>query len=260
MNLALYSLKARSRLLDKKNEGVFGMGKESNHYEVIRKIIAEHLKPPYTKDDIKTKIVAALEGEDYIAAVTAYLWGAYNSFDPDARLAFKEIFFNDLRIHNQAAFYFFSFYFMNDFKRTGFDRRTDNDRREAYSLDFFSERIVDRRQGIDRRSKQEKRLNWTRVTEWVSVPFKVDDVSLGGDRADSLPEDRRLRLDKGMRRPDAEIDIQSLNAILSSLIIYFDSYVRQGQTEWLNGLNQEIFQRAQDVMLSLLEIQKASQQ
>jgi len=240
------------------------MGKESNHYEVIKNILSEQLKKPYAAEEIKAKIAAAIGGDDYISAVTAYLWGAYNNFDPDARVAFKEIFFNDLRAHNQAAFYFFSFYFMNDFKRTGFDRRTDNDRREAYSLDFFSERIVDRRQGIDRRSSQEKRLNWTRVTEWVSVPFKVDDVSPAGPRSETLLEDRGLPGDKGVRQgnicPEAEIDVGSLNTILSSLIIYFDSYVGRGKTDWLDGLNEEIFQRAQDVMTSLREIQKAGQQ
>ena len=239
------------------------MGTESNHYEVIRKILSAHLMPPYIKEEIKAKIAAAIGDGDYIEAVTAYLWGAYNNFDPKAKVAFKEIFFDDLKIHNQAAFYFFSFYFMNDFKRTGFDRRTDNDRREAYSLDFFSEKIIDRRQGIDRRSKQEKRLNWTRVTEWVSVPFKVDDVNPRGERDDSLLADKLPKLDKDVRREmpirhDAEIDIQSLNAILANLIIYFDSYVRLGQTDWLNDLNEEIFQRAQDVMTNLREIQKAS--
>ena len=237
------------------------MSKESNHYATIKNVLSEHLKPPFLSEAIKAKIIAALGGDDYISAVTAYLWGAYNNFDPDAKVAFKEIFFNDLRLHNQAAFYFFSFYFLNDFKRTGFDRRTDNDRREAYSLDFFSERIVDRRQGIDRRSRREKRLNWTRVTEWVSVPFKVDDVSPSGDKPDAILEDRGLRgLRQGNICPEAEIDIQSLNTILSSLIIYFETYVRQGETDWLQALNEEIFQRAQDVMSSLREIQKARQQ
>jgi len=237
------------------------MGQDSNYYDVIRKILAAHLKPPYIKAEIKAKIAAAIGSDDYIEAVTAYLWGAYNNFDPRAKVAFKEIFFDDLRIHNQAAFYFFSFYFMNDFKRTGFDRRTDNDRREAYSLDFFSERIVERRQGLDRRSKQEKRLNWTRVTEWVSVPFKIDDDGSRTDGAESRLEDKLPKLvsDAGSGLPvgpDPELGSQSLNAILSSLIFFFDGYVKPGKTDWLNGLNEEVFSRAQDVMNNLMEIRK----
>ena len=238
------------------------MGKEGCYYEVIRTTLAEHLQPPYPKEAIKAKIAAAVGCDDYIAAITAYLWGAYNNCDRVARVAFKEIFFDDLRIHNQAAFYFFSFYFLNDFKRTGIDRRTENDRREAYSVDFFSEKIIERRQRADdRRGKQEKRLNWTRVTEWVSVPFTVDDTCPAGDTAEARSKDKLPRPDNDIRRgismpPGAEIDHPDLNAILSSLIFYFDSYVKQGKTGRLDGLNREIFQRAQEVMVNLGEIQR----
>jgi len=234
------------------------MGQESIYYEVIRDILSERLKPPYIKEEIKAIIIEAIAGSDYISAVTAYLWGAYNNFDDDAKIAFKEIFFDDLKIHNPSAFYFFSFYFLNDFKRTGFDRRAESDRRNSYSLDFFHEKIIERRKGGDRRQDQEKRLNWTRVTKWCSVPFNVEDGGQGEDQAD-LPVDKKLQqLDNDVAseiclRPDAEMDIRSLNGILSALIIYFDIYIKQGRTEWLHSLDEEILERAKNVMRALIE-------
>lgn len=234
------------------------MGQESNGYEVIRKILTEWLKTSCTKEEIKAKIVAAIGGADYITAITAYLWGAYNNFDSDAKIAFKEVFSDDLRIHNPSAFYFFSFYFLNDFKRTGFDRRDDNDRRNSYSLDFFCDRIIERRQGADRRKNQEKRLNWTRVTKWVSVPFNVDGGNQGGAKADSPLEGKLQQIDhdvmnKGCPRPSMEMDIRGFNAILSALIIYFELYIKPGQTDWMNNLNEEIFERAKNVMRNIIE-------
>jgi hypothetical protein len=234
------------------------MGKESKYYEVIKKILSECLKTSCTKEEIKAKIIDAGGGDDYITAITAYLWGAYNHFDSDAKVAFKEVFSDDLRIHNPSAFYFFSFYFLNDFKRAGFDRRNDSDRRNSYSLDFFHEIIIERRQRTDRRKDREKRLNWTRVTKWVSVPFNVDGGNQGGDGADSLLEEKLQQIDNDVMnkirpRPGTEMDIRGLNAILSALIIYFEIYIKQGQTDWLNNLNEEIFERAKNVMRNLIE-------
>jgi hypothetical protein len=233
------------------------MGKESNYYEVIRKILSECLKTSCTKEETKAKIVDAIGGADYSTAITAYLWGAYNHFDSDAKGAFKAVFSDDLRIHNPSAFYFFSFYFLNDFKRTGFDRRDNSDRRNSYSLDFFCEKIIERRRGADQRKDPEKRLNWTRVTKWVSVPFNVDG-SQGGDRADSPFEEKLQQRDndvmsKPCPRPGTEMDIRDLNAILSALVIYFEIYIKERQTDWLNNLNEEIFERAKNVMRNLIE-------
>ncbi len=235
------------------------MGQEINFYEVIKDILSQRLKPPYAKKEIKATIMGAIGGADYISAITAYLWGAYNNFDSVAKIAFKEIFFDDLKIHNASAFYFFSFYFLNDFKRTGFDRREESDRRDSYSLDFFQEKIIERRQGRDRRKNQETRLNWTRVTKWVSVPFNTEEGIRGVDQADSPVEKKLQRLDDNhvaseiCLRPDEEMDIRSLNGILSALIIYFDIYIKQGRTEWLHGLDEEIFERAKKVMIKLTE-------
>jgi hypothetical protein len=234
------------------------MGQEINFYEVIKNILSERLKPPYMKKEIKAAIMEAIGGADYISAITAYLWGAYNNFDSGAKIAFKEIFFDDLKIHNASAFYFFSFYFLNDFKRTGFDRRDESDRRDSYSLDFFQEKIIERRQGRDRRKNQETRLNWTRVTKWVSVPFNTEEGIRGEDQADSPVEKKVRQLDNHVAseiclRPDEEMDIRSLNGILSALIIYFDIYIKQGRTEWLHSLDEEIFERAKKVMIKLTE-------
>ncbi len=234
------------------------MGKESDDYQVIKGILAEHRQTPYIKEEIKALLVDAIGEEKYISAITAYLWGSYNNFDSDAKAAFKEIFFDDLKMHNPAAFYFFSFFFLNDFKRTGFDRRNDSDRRCSYSLDFFSDKVVERRQGTDRRKDPEKRLNWTRVTQWVSVPFKGEGGNLGRDGVDSGP-DEPLRLpdhpdpNRMYLRPDRQMDIRNLNAILSSLILYFEVYIQEGQTDWLKNLDEEIFGRAKKVMKNLIE-------
>jgi hypothetical protein len=234
------------------------MRKGHHYYEVIKKILSECRKRSCPKEEIKVKIVDAVGGADYITAITAYLWGAYNNFDSDAKVAFKEVFSDDLRIQNPSAFYFFSYYFLNDFKRTGFDRRNDSDRRNSYSLDFFHEKIIERRRGTDRRKDLEKRLNWTRVTKWVSVPFNVDGGNQGGDKADSPSGERLQQIDNDVMNktpphPGAEMDIRSLNAILSALVIYFDTYIKQGQTDWLNNLNEEIFERAKNVMSNLIE-------
>lgn len=232
------------------------MGQEINFYEVIKGILSERLKPPYAKKEIKATIMEAIGENDYISAVTAYLWGAYNNFDPAAKIAFKEVFSNDLKMQNSSAFYFFSFYFLNDFKRTGFDRRAESDRRDSYSLDFFSEEIIERRQGGDRRKKQETRLNWTRVTKWVSVPFNAEESIRGEDQTDSPVENKLRRLDDHVAGEiclSSNMDIRSLNGILSALIIYFDLYIKQGRTEWLRSLDEEIFARAKNVMSKLTE-------
>lgn len=233
------------------------MRKDRNYYEVIKQVLSEHQKAPCTPESLKARIVEVLKGDDYITAVTAYLWGAYNNFDSDAKEAFRLIFHDDLKKHNPSAVYFFSFYFLNDFKRTGFDRRTDNDRRKCYSLDFFGETIIERRQGGDRRKDAEKRLNWTRVTKWVSVPFNTDAGNrTGGERMDSSPGEPSIRPDQDITdslRPYTAMDIRSLNLILSSLILYFESHIKQGQTAWLNSLDEEIFARAKNIMRDLIE-------
>jgi hypothetical protein len=230
------------------------MEKEQRCYKTINAILSKHGKPPYKKEEIKAAIISSIREYDYITAVIAYLWGAYNNFDANAKIAFREIFADDLKEHDQTAFYFFSFYYTHDFKRTGFDRRQYGDRRESYSLDHFSDIIKDLRRGTERRKRIEKRTNWTRVTEWASVPFKAthsgreevgsDDHLIGGtERLDQLTDTEYRQA----------ADIESLNTILSSLVRYYETHIRQGQTEWMGVIDEKNFHRAKDVMRTLLK-------
>ena len=231
------------------------MEKEQRCYRTIKAILSKHGKPPYKKEEIKSAIISSIREYDYIAAIIAYLWGAYNNFDADAKIAFKEIFSDDLKEHDQTAFYFFSFYYAHDFKRTGFDRRQYGDRRESYSLDFFSETIRDLRKGIERRRRMEKRTTWTRVTEWTSVPFKATLSSREEDLLDYPLTGTRQMLDQltdSEKRQAA--DIESLNTILSSLITYYETHIQQEETEWMIVADEEIFQRAKDVMKTLIKV------
>jgi hypothetical protein len=119
------------------------LNKQHIFYEIIDNIVSIPPQPFYHKEEIKSEIEEAKSGCDYISAC-----------------------------------------FINDSRRRGFDRRTDgSDRRTSYSLDFFSENIIERRSGEERRQEKEKRLNWTRVTKWVSVPFKAGEENLKRDAA-----------------------------------------------------------------------------
>lgn len=231
------------------------MEKEQRCYRTIKAILAKHGKPPYKKEEIKSAISSAIREYDYTSAITAYLWGAYNNFDAEAKIAFKEVFSDDLKNHDQTAFYFFSFYFTHDFKRTGFDRRQYGDRRESYSLDFFSETIRDLRKGTERRRGMEKRTTWTRVTEWTSVPFKAAKSAPGVSNLDTLLTDRPQMLDQIADSENRQAPkIESLNTILSSLITYYETHIQQEETEWMSVVDEETFQRARDVMKLLIKV------
>ncbi len=54
------------------------------------------------------------------------------------------------------------------FKRSGLDRRSGDDRRQAYHVDYFDQGGVERRSG-ERRSPVEKREGWIRVGKWVGI-------------------------------------------------------------------------------------------
>ena len=49
------------------------------------------------------------------------------------------------------------------------DRRSGEDRRVAYDLDYFQNGGIERRKGTDRRQQDERRGNCIRVTKWSSV-------------------------------------------------------------------------------------------
>ena len=49
------------------------------------------------------------------------------------------------------------------------DRRSGEDRRAVYSLDYFLKGNPDRRSGEERRMKNERRSGCVRINEWSSV-------------------------------------------------------------------------------------------
>jgi len=59
-------------------------------------------------------------------------------------------------------------------RRALLDRRSGEDRRNTYSLDYFLSGGVERRKGVERRSPKERRSDWKRVGKWYSV-FCGDD-------------------------------------------------------------------------------------
>ena len=58
---------------------------------------------------------------------------------------------------------------LNIHKRSGLDRRTLDERREVFSIDYFDAGGMERRKRIERRLSGEKRAGWVRVTQWSSV-------------------------------------------------------------------------------------------
>lgn len=229
------------------------MEKKQQHYNVIKEVLSQIATQPFNREEIKAEIINAISGCDYISAVIDYLWGAYYNFDPSAKVAFDKIFSDDLKARKPDVYYFFSFYFNNNFMRRGFDRRLGSDRRGSYSLDFQTN-VVERRSGKERRRETEKRLDWTRVTEWVSVPFKLPDGRREGEM--QAPEGYAadgITCSLDGEEPQA-VNLQSLNIILSCLVTYFENYMQPGQTAWMSGINRETFERARPVMKNLLEI------
>jgi hypothetical protein len=53
--------------------------------------------------------------------------------------------------------------------RFPYDRRSGEDRRRSYSLEYFLEGGKDRRRRKDRRRTDERRTDWVRVSDWGSV-------------------------------------------------------------------------------------------
>lgn len=54
-------------------------------------------------------------------------------------------------------------------KRSPVDRRTGEDKRSRYSLDYFTDGGAERRKGRERRESGERRSGWARVYKWCSV-------------------------------------------------------------------------------------------
>jgi hypothetical protein len=49
------------------------------------------------------------------------------------------------------------------------DRRSGEDRREAYDIDYFADGGAERRQDNDRRQPKERRKDCVKVSKWSSV-------------------------------------------------------------------------------------------
>jgi hypothetical protein len=54
-------------------------------------------------------------------------------------------------------------------RRSVFDRRSGEDKRILYSLDYFMDGGKERRDGKERRQVGERRSGWARVYKWCSV-------------------------------------------------------------------------------------------
>jgi hypothetical protein len=54
-------------------------------------------------------------------------------------------------------------------KRSAFDRRSGEDKRLRYNLDYFTDGGAERRAGKERRQSGERRDGWVRVYKWCSV-------------------------------------------------------------------------------------------
>ena len=54
-------------------------------------------------------------------------------------------------------------------KRSAFDRRSGEDKRLRYNLDYFTDGGRERRDGKERRQSGERRRGWARVYKWCSV-------------------------------------------------------------------------------------------
>ena len=54
-------------------------------------------------------------------------------------------------------------------RRSLVDRRSGEDNRKLYSLDYFTDGGEERRKGRERRQSGERRSAWVRVYKWCSV-------------------------------------------------------------------------------------------
>ena len=118
------------------------MKKNRDFYEIIRAVISRCQAAPTDKELLKAEIKSALQGGDYPSAIIAYLWGAYYNLDGEAKKVFQEGIFAELKEQYPSLYDFFSFYFENKALRRGFDRRSDEDRRKCYSLDYSTGKFV----------------------------------------------------------------------------------------------------------------------
>lgn len=61
---------------------------------------------------------------------------------------------------------------MSDIERAAIDRCSTVDRRVVYDLDYFQKGGIERRKGKNRRSHQERRNDWIRISKWTSMNIR----------------------------------------------------------------------------------------
>lgn len=49
-------------------------------------------------------------------------------------------------------------------------------------------------------------------------------------------------------------NLQSLNTILANLITYYNTYIQQGQTDWIKDVNKDTFELARNIMSTLAQV------
>jgi len=57
----------------------------------------------------------------------------------------------------------------NEKRKKDLDRRSGEDRRQIYSLDYFAQGGLERRIRKERRSHAERRKGWVRTGRWTSI-------------------------------------------------------------------------------------------
>ena len=66
------------------------------------------------------------------------------------------------------------------------DRRSGEDRRDVYLLDYFQEGGLERRSGGERRNPVERRKGCVRISEWSSVCPDYSELETWGGRIEIL--------------------------------------------------------------------------
>jgi hypothetical protein len=102
------------------------------------------------------------------------------------------------------------------------DRRSGDDRREAYELGFFAQGGIERRKGVERRLTSERRAQYVNVTQWSSICPKTNltqtrrscDESMqskhrAGAKIEDIADKREIVIKRGpVERPYAKIFIK----------------------------------------------------
>jgi hypothetical protein len=74
-------------------------------------------------------------------------------------------------------------------KRAFFDRRSGQDRRKAYNIDYFLEGGLERRNSAngDRRNRpQDRRRDWIKINRWSSL--HVEENNADSDESEDSPD------------------------------------------------------------------------